>query len=120
MKYLLLIYQNPEMWKSLLQSQRQDILDRATVIWTELTESGEMVNGSALGHPSTSRSIRIRNGKAVITDGPYIESREQLAGYVVVECESPERMTDIASRWPDAQYWGVEFRPLMNPSSEDV
>ena len=119
MKYMLLIYQNSEMWKSLSEPERISVMNEAGEIMNELTESGEWVGGEALADSSTSKSVRVRNGEAAITDGPYVESKEQLAGYLIVQCESTERALAIAARWPDARYWGMEVRPLMHDSAED-
>ena len=49
-----------------------------------------------------------------VTDGPYLEAKEHLAGYCLFECESEQRALEIATRWPDARYWGVELRRLMD------
>ena len=63
----------------------------------ELTESGELVGGQALADPSTTRTIRQRGGQPAVTDGPFVESKEQFAGYLVVDCESLERAIEIAA-----------------------
>jgi hypothetical protein len=55
-----------------------------------------------------------------ITDGPYVEAKEQLAGYCLLECDSLERATEIAVRWPDASYAAVELRPLMGQSGTEM
>jgi hypothetical protein len=55
-----------------------------------------------------------------VTDGPFAEAKEQLAGYLVVECESPERAVEIAARWPDARYAAMEVRPIMHTSGEEM
>jgi hypothetical protein len=120
MKYLLLIYQNPEEWNALTEEERTCIGNDAGTIANELSTSGELVDGEGLAHPSASKSIRVRDGEVTVTDGPYIESKEQMAGYLIVEAESPERAVEIAARWPDARYWGMEVRPLMHHSGEDV
>ena len=120
MKYMLMIYQNSDAWKSLSESERISVMNEAGEIMNELTASGEWVGGEALADSSAAKSVRVRNGEAIVTDGPYIESREQLAGFLIVECETPERAAEIAKRWPDARYWGMEVRPLMHGSSGDV
>ena len=53
-------------------------------------------------------------------EGPFAEAKEQLAGYIMVECESPERAVEIAARWPDARYFAMEVRPLMNTSGMEM
>ena len=58
--------------------------------------------------------------KTGTTDGPFVEAKEQLVGYSIVECETPERATEIAARWPDARYWAMEVRPIMEPGGEEM
>jgi hypothetical protein len=55
-----------------------------------------------------------------VTDGPFLEVKEQLAGLCVLECESIDRAVEIAARWPDARYWGVEVRPVMASAGSDL
>ena len=62
----------------------------------------------------------MRGGVPAITDGPFVEAKEQLVGYCIVECETPERATEIAARWPDARYWAMEVRPIMEPGGEEM
>ena len=118
MKYMLMIYQNSDAWKTLSESERSSVMNEAGEIMTELTASGEWVGGEALADSSAAQSVRVRNGEAIVTDGPYIEYKEQLAGFLIVDCESPARALEIATRWPDARNWGMEVRPLMHGSGE--
>lgn len=120
MKYLLLIYQNPATWELLSEAERQEMMAEADAIMKELTESGEWISGEALAHPSLAKTVRPRNGAPVVTDGPFVEAKEQLAGFCLFECESPERALEIARRWPDARYTGVELRPLMVEAGSDL
>ena len=112
MKYMLLIYQNTAAWQALPEAERQAVMAEAGDIYQELADSGEWVGGEALGDPSQSRSIRVRSGVPAVTDGPYTEAKEQLAGYGIVECDL-DRAVEIATRWPDARYWGMEVRPIL-------
>jgi hypothetical protein len=119
-KYMLLIYQNPSIRETLSEDERNQAMDEAGAIMNELTESGEWVGGEALADPSNSKTIRVRDGVPVITDGPFAETKEQLAGFCLFECESLERATEIAARWPDARYHGVELRPLMTATGTEM
>jgi hypothetical protein len=113
-KYLLLIYSNLATWDTMSDEQRNGLMNEADAIMKELHDTGEWVGGSVLADPSNAKSIRVRGGVPAVTDGPFLEAKEHLAGYCVIECESPERATDIAVRWPDARYTGVELRPIMD------
>ena len=92
----------------------------AGAIVGELTESGEWIGGEGLADSSRTRTVQVRDGVPAVTDGPYLEAKEHLAGYCLFECNSPERAVEIATRWPDARYWAVELRPLMDPAGMEM
>ena len=123
MKYVLLIYGNPENWEppvfrsdprflALPAGERAALAEQAEALRRELTESGELIEGVALAGPGRTRTIRVRDGAEVATDGPFIEAKEQLAGYLLVDCASPERAAQIAARIPDARFGAVEVHPV--------
>ena len=89
-------------------------------IMAELTESGEFIGGEALADPSNSKTIRLQGGVPVVTDGPLAEAKEHFGGYLLVECETPERAADIARRWPSARFTPLEVRPLMSPGGAEM
>jgi hypothetical protein len=120
MKYILLIYQNPATWNALSEDERNGLMEEAGAMMKELTESGEWIGGEALADPTNSKTVRPRGGVPAVTDGPYLEAKEQLVGYCLFECETPERATEIAQRWPDARYDGVELRPLMQQGGTEM
>ena len=103
MKYLLLIYSNsPERWehpmflhspefRAMPDDERAALVERTEALRREIVESGEFVVGTALADPVHTRTARAHDGVPAITDGPYLEAKEQLAGYCVVDCDSPER-----------------------------
>jgi hypothetical protein len=119
-KYILLIYQNPATWETFSEEERNRVMADVGDIMGELEQSGEWVGGEALADPSNTRTVRVRDGVPAVTDGPFVEAKEQLAGYCIVECESPERAIEIAARWPDARYWAMEVRPLMEAAGEEM
>lgn len=120
MKYMLLIYQNPAAWQTLDEEERQGLMAEAGTIMNELVESGEWIGGEALADPSQARTVRVRGGVPAVTDGPFVEAKEQLAGICIFDCESAERALDIAKRWPDARYTAVEVRPLMTGAGTEM
>ena len=120
MKYILLIYQNPATVETFSEEERDRVMAEAGELMEELTQSGEWVGGEALADPSNTKTVRVRGGVPAVTDGPFVEAKEQLVGYSIVECETPERATEIAARWPDARYWAMEVRPIMEPGGEEM
>jgi hypothetical protein len=119
-KYILLIYQNPATLETFSEEERDRVMVEAGEIMEELTQSGEWVGGEALADSSNTKTVRVRGGVPAVTDGPFVEAKEQLVGYCIVECETPERATEIAARWPDARYWAMEVRPIMEPGGEEM
>jgi hypothetical protein len=113
-KYMLLIYSNPATWDALSEEERRQMAREHATLVQELTASGEWVGGSPLADPSNTKTVRVRNGVAAPTDGPFAEAKEHLAGYDLVECASPERAAEIAARIPDARLVAVEVRPLVD------
>jgi hypothetical protein len=119
-KYILLIYQNPATWETFSEDERNRVMAEVGDIMGELEQTGEWVGGEGLADPSNTKTVRVREGIPAVTDGPFVEAKEQLAGYCIVECESPERAVEIAARWPDARYWAMEVRPLMEAAGEEM
>lgn len=120
MKYMLMIYNNPATYAALSEQERSELFAEVDVILKEITESGELVSTDALADASTAKTIRVRDGIPAITDGPFAEAKEQLAGYLILECETPERAVEIATRWPDAKYFAMEVRPIMDTSGMEM
>jgi len=120
MKYILLIWNNAEYLEGLPASERDGIFTEVDKIMAELTETGEFVVGQALGHPSNTKTVRVTDGLPVAVDGPFAESKEQLAGYLIVDVESEQRAVDIAGRWPDARYGAMEVRAIMHDTASEI
>jgi hypothetical protein len=131
MRFLLLIYSNPQNWEhpmylrnpaflALPSDERAELAAQGEALRQEITESGELVAGVALADPVNTRTIRVRDGVPATTDGPYIEAKEQLAGYFVLDCDGPERAAEIAARFPDARFAAVEVHPIMSTSGQEM
>src|SRR5215203_3558753 len=101
-KYLVLIYSNPATWEAISEEERDSLMGEFDAFNKELTESGLFAGGAALADPSNTKTVRVRGGVPAITDGPYAEAKEQLAGYFVIDGVSLERATEIAARDPSA------------------
>jgi hypothetical protein len=119
-KYMLLIYNNPAFFEAMSEEERNALFGEVDTIMKELMDSGEWVGGEALGDQSMTKTVRLRDGVPAVTDGPYAETKEQFAGYLMVDCETPERAVEIAARWPDARYFAMEVRPVMTPSASEM
>jgi hypothetical protein len=120
MKYLLMIYNNPATYEAWSEDQRDELFSTVDVIMKELAESGELIGGQGLADASTAKTVRVRNGVPATTDGPFAEAKEQLGGYLIVECETEERAVEIAASWPDAKYFAIEVRAIMHTSGTEM
>jgi hypothetical protein len=120
MKYLLMIYNNPATYEAWSEDQRDELFSTVDVIMKDLTESGELIGGQGLADASTAKTVRVRNGVPATTDGPFAEAKEQLGGYLIVECETEERAVEIAASWPDAKYFAIEVRAIMHTSGTEM
>jgi len=119
-KYLLLIYFNPTTWDSLTEEEHQAVFSGHEQFIKTIRESGEMVGTEALASPSESSVVLVRDGVPVVTDGPYLEAKEFMAGYYVVDCESRERAIELAAMIPDAKFAAMEVRPIMHYDRPEV
>jgi len=119
MKYMLLIFSNPENWAALDEVGTKELMNEYWAFTQQITESGEFVSGEALQGVDTATVVRVRDTGRTTTDGPYVESKEVLAGYYVVDCASLDRALELAAQIPDVRFAGVEVRPVadMGPTS---
>ena len=120
MKYLLMIYMNPTAFEALSHEQRDEIFAAHDAFQAQTKESGELLGFVALADPSTSKSVRVRDGATSATDGPYVEAKEFLAGYYAIECDTVERAVELAALIPDARYTAIEVRPVMDEAGLEM
>jgi hypothetical protein len=113
MKYMLLIYHDEKRWNEIVESERQQIYGEYRKLREELQSRGQFLDGSQLQPSTTATSIRVRNDKQLVTDGPFAETHEQLGGYFLIEARNLDEATAIAARIPSARTGTVEVRPLM-------
>lgn len=118
MKYMLLIYQDEPSWNAISEAERQQIYLEYRKLRGELQERGQFVTGSQLQPIGTATSVRVRDGKELITDGPFAETHEQLGGYFLVEAKDLDEATSIAARIPSARTGTIEVRPLVETAAE--
>jgi hypothetical protein len=110
-KYLLLIYFD-EAWDKLSLSARQQIYAEQLQLSQQLTATGQYLAGAPLHPPSTATSVRVRDGKRLVTDGPFAETREQLGGYMVIDVQDLDEAIAVAARGAVARVGTVEVRSV--------
>jgi hypothetical protein len=112
MKYMCLIYYDEKNLDSLSKKEFEALVDEALDYDVDLQEKGQSLARGALQSIQTATSIRIGDGKTSITDGPFVETKEQLGGIVVIEANDLNEAIQIASKLPPARLGGVEVRPI--------
>lgn len=110
MKYMLLIYQDEQVLSR--EEYEQCYKDSATLT-QELNSKGKYIAANPLHSVTTAKSVRVREGKRLVTDGPFAETREQLGGYFLINAANIDEATEIASQIPGAKNGTVEIRPVM-------
>jgi hypothetical protein len=114
-KYMLIMQLNPAAFDALTDEQRKEIMEGHGAFMDTIKASGEMVETNALDEPSQSAVVRVRDGLPVVTDGPYLESKEFMGGYYIVDCATRERALELAALIPDAavEGLGIEVRTII-------
>lgn len=112
MKYLLLVHHNEETFGRMSDGTRKSMLAESVQLCHQLHAEGQYVHASPLQPVATATVIRVRDGKRSVTDGPFVETREQLAGYFLTDAKDLDDAIDIAGRIPGARIGAVEIRPV--------
>ncbi len=112
MKYMLLVCHDEQAWGKVSETEQGRALDQSVQLCHQLHSSRNYVDASPLHPTSTATCVRVREGKRLVTDGPFAETREQLAGYFLIEARDLDEALDIAARVPGARWGTVEVRPV--------
>ena len=113
MKYMLLIYQAEN---SLSESERAQCYQDSAAYARKLHESGQYLQAAPLQPTALATSVRVRDGRRVVTDGPFAETREQLGGFFLIEAENLDKAIQIAGEIPAGRWGTVEIRPVLEIS----
>ncbi|MFZ2060876.1 MAG: YciI family protein [Candidatus Binatus sp.] len=112
MEYVLLIYISEADGKNMSAAQQGEIHQEYMSFTQDLSKSGKNKGGNALEQSTTATTVRVRNGKTAVTDGPFAETKAQLGGYYLVEAKDLDEAISIAARIPGAKHGFVEVRPV--------
>ena len=118
MRYLCLIYENERAWESLPAAESEAIMGEYFAFTEGIRSNGKLVAGEALQPTPTATTVRVRNGKISTTDGPYVETKEQLGGFYLIEATDLNEAIQIAAKIPSARFGGVEVRPVIDFSQQ--
>jgi hypothetical protein len=117
MKYMLLIYHEEKGWNSHTEAERQEIYRQYRALIEELQGAGKYLIGDQLQPTTTANSVRVRENKPLITDGPFAETREQLGGFFLIEVNDIAEANAIAARIPSALTGTIEVRPVVEATA---
>ena len=112
MKYLCLVYYRESDVNAMSQNDWDALNGECMAFGESIVESGHRLGGEALEPTSTATTVRVRGGKVAVTDGPFAETKEQLAGFYAIEAKDLNEAIQVASRIPPAQFGSIEVRPV--------
>lgn len=113
MKYMLLIYDEEKRFDELSQADMQKMIEEYGKFGQMVKENGHHQASGRLQPTTSATTVRLRDGKRLVTDGPFAETREQLGGYYLVEAKNLDEAIDLAAQIPSARAGSIEVRPLF-------
>jgi hypothetical protein len=114
MKYLCLVYLEEKTLNALSRNERVALSDESMAYCDELQKIGQFIAASPLHPVETATTVRVRNGKASTTDGPFAETKEQLGGYFLIDVRDLNDAIRVASKIPAARFGSIEVRPVKD------
>lgn len=118
MQYMLLIYDDEQVWANMPETERNSAYGEYFAFTNELREKGAFVAGDQLQPTAAATTVRIRKGDQLVTDGPFAETKEQLGGYYLIEADSVDEALEWAAKIPSARYGSIEVRPVVQMPAE--
>lgn len=112
MKYLCLAYEEQRVLDDLTHAEWQALREETLAYVDSLRARGRLIDTQPLQSAATAATVRVRNGKVAVTDGPFAETKEQIGGFFLVEADSLDDAVRIASDWPSARLGAIEVRPI--------
>jgi len=113
MKFMLIVHHNEDTFEKMDKETQSQLLTESIELTHQLHATGQYVHASPLQPASTAVMVRVREGKPLVTDGPFIETREQIAGYFLIQAQNLREAIGIAGKVPGARIGTVEVRPLI-------
>jgi hypothetical protein len=113
MRYMLLIYASEADYSRMTSEERAAIMQGHGIFAQEAMQRGILMGGAPLNPTNTARTVRVRKGKTLVIDGPFAETKEQLAGTYILDCKNLDEAIELATKIPDALHGSIEIRPLM-------
>ncbi|MCG3120575.1 MAG: hypothetical protein ALAOOOJD_03336 [bacterium] len=119
MKYLCLAYEEESKLNGLSESEWKVLRTETLTYVDELKNGGYLIAAEPLQSVRTAATVRVRNGKVTITDGPFAETKETLGGFFLINAKDINEATQVAAKWPSARLGSIEVRPIEDGLKED-
>lgn len=119
MKYICLAYEEESKLNSLTKSEWDELRSETLTYVDGLKNEGKLFSAEPLQSVDNATTVRVRDGKVSITDGPFAETKETLGGFFLIEAADLNEAIQIASKWPSARFGSIEVRPVENGLSEE-
>jgi hypothetical protein len=113
MQFLLLIHVQESGWDTLTPEQQGDAMQEYGKFHQDIQEKRQLISGNRLTPSARGTTVRVREGKRLVTDGPFAESKEQIGGYYLIEAKDLDEAIAIAAKCPGSHHGSVEVRPIM-------
>ncbi len=117
MKYMLLMYADESKGPQTPEEQEAHIPEKWFALMQEMKAAGVLVENNGLAPVANATTVRVREGKTLITDGPFAETHEQLGGFFIVNCKNLDEALGWAAKIPSVKYGSIEVRPLWSPDA---
>ena len=120
MKYMAIIYGNRDAWSAFPPDELERLIAEVDAFNHRHAESGELLGAYGLGDELTARTVRVRNGIPAVTDGPYLEAKEFVSSFFMLDCDDEARALEIAAEYPFASHNAVEVWPVLHESGTEM
>jgi hypothetical protein len=112
MRYMLLITFDPRAYEGMSENEQQSVFQEYFTVSQTMDRLGVRESGEALQPINTATTVRVRDGKRLVMDGPFAETKEHVVGYYILNCKNLDEALDFAAKIPDARYGSIEVRPI--------
>jgi hypothetical protein len=120
MKYMLIIYGNKELWDSIDPAEQQRMFAAFDKFNKKHYETGELLGAYGVADAAATKLVRLADGQPAVTDGPYLETKEYLASWYLIDVDSEQRALEIAAELPSAEFQPTEVWPIMHEASREA
>jgi hypothetical protein len=120
MKYMVIIYGNKDLWQSFPPDVLAEAIASVDAFNTRHAESGELLGAYGLGDELTAKTVRVRQGVTTVTDGPYLEAKEFVSSFYILDCQDEARALQIAAEYPFAAHNAVDVWPILHEAGLEM